>query len=284
LFSRFIAITGISVCQSIARRRIVTKKTEGLHSSSAFWRLEVVLSDRPNDTHETAKSRHLAAKTIQTAYMKYISKHGHRANVVKEHEAKEPSLTVKDQCEPKTYSIDTKVEIEKNPSALSASSYFSARSIQSVFGNYIESHRAKSSGETGRSQEVLQFRMKKDYSAEDGDMPRFINTETKTEEVALSAQLSPSSYVSEMEDKELAEFVSAVVVIQTYLHETNEKKNINAALTQIDSFEFDTFYKGMLFGVNDPTTALKQIVICQSAARRKIAKRRVHEIREFGIW
>ena len=277
----------IIVCQSVVRRLIVAKNTEGLHSSSEFWRLEAVLSDRPNDTHVTAKSRHLAARTIQTAYMHYNSRNGRRANAVKEHAAKEPPFKAQGRFEPKTLSIDTKIETNEIPSAFSPSSYFSnmARSIQSVFSEYIEGHRVESSGETGRAVEVLEFRLKKEYSAEGEAMPRFINTETeKAEEAALSSQLSPSSYVSEMEDKDLEEFVSAVVVIQNYLYETKEKHNINAAITQIDSFEFDTFYKSILFGVDNPTAALERIVVCQSAARRMIAKRRLHEIREFGNW
>ena len=99
--------------------------------------------------------------------------------------------------------------------------------------------------------------------------------------MAVQSQLNPSSEMSGSEDKDLAEFVSAVVTVQTYLHDAHEKKKVNAGLTRMDSFEFKNFYKGMLYGVNDPATAVKHIVTCQSAVRRMIAKKRAQEMWEY---
>lgn len=77
-------------------------------------------------------------------------------------------------------------------------------------------------------------------------------------------------------------FVSAVVVIQTFLHRENEKKKINVGIKGMDEFEFENIYKGMLNGVDNPTIALKRIIICQSIARRKIARRKTQEMRTLN--
>ncbi|KAL7520846.1 hypothetical protein ACHAWX_005550 [Stephanocyclus meneghinianus] len=77
-------------------------------------------------------------------------------------------------------------------------------------------------------------------------------------------------------------FVSAVVVIQTFLHRENEKKKINVGIKGMNEFEFENIYKGMLNGVDNPTVALKQIIICQSIVRRKIARRKTQEMRKLN--
>ena len=165
--------------------------TEGLNSPTKFWQLE--LSHNSSDAHKAIQSRHSAARTIQTAYTKYIGR-----------------LT------------------QQNPKGSKNEALINAGSEPNV----------------------------------------------------LSASLSLPSSISAMEDEDQAEFVSAVVVLQSYLHEMSDKKNVTS-LTLMDEFEYDNFYKGMLAGVRDPETAVHHIVVCQSAARRMLAKRRVQEMKEY---
>ena len=113
----------------------------------------------------------------------------------------------------------------------------------------------------------------------DGDLAEYLfaDTDTKVQPPILTP--APSN-LSNLGDKALAEFIQSVVVIQTYMHESSERRGVNANFTPMDSFEFENFYSGMLYGVNNTTEAMQKIVTCQSAARRLLAKRRVEEIRD----
>lgn len=275
-------LSDIIICQSVARRELVKKKTEGLHSAAEFWRLEVVLSDRMNETHETTKSRHFAARTIQTAYGKYTRSNNEAFdNIVPG--VNEETSDENNSCD--SLMVDTDVKNKPNhledkfatpcevamPSQFSPSSYMSemAKSIQSVISDCVE-----------EAKDFLEARL--EDSTKDKPQLCIVNADTDAPiEVAILEQFSPSSIMSVMDDKDLAQFVSAVVVIQSYLHETSEKKNVNATLTQMDSFEFENFYRGMLYGVDGPETAVRHIVICQSAVRRMIARRKIQQVRTF---
>lgn len=114
---------------------------------------------------------------------------------------------------------------------------------------------------------------------EDGDLAELVFAGTDTD-VQPSKSIHPPSNLSNLGDKALAEFVRSVVVIQTYMHESSESRGVNAVLTPMDPFEFENFYKGMLYAVDNTTEAMEKIVACQSAARRLLAKRRVEEIRD----
>ena len=152
-------------------------------------------------------------------------------------------------------------------SQFSPTSYISdmAESIQNVFSDCVAKTAPVAEEVRGEIREIIESRLK-GYGHTEEEKPK-------------SADNSPS-FMSGLEETEAAEFVSAVVVIQTYLHEINEMKNVNAELTQMDSFEFEHFYKDMLYGVDDPKTALKQIVKCQSVARKIIALRKTQNMRE----
>lgn len=218
-----------------------------------------------NDTHEAIKSRHLAARIIQTAYAEYTVACATRAENTNIDD-KEDTVKLEDVAKP-TLDINEQREVKMEDASLTPSSNFGdmESSVHSVFTDL---------GGSAKQAEQDPFCVKNEASV----VPVSVNTEAKSNE--MLTQLSPPSCMSGMEEKNLAKFVSAVVVVQTYLHETREKKNVNAGLTQMDEFEYEYFYKGMLYGVTDPETAMKQIVVCQSAARRMLAHRRVQDMKK----
>jgi hypothetical protein len=95
------------------------------------------------------------------------------------------------------------------------------------------------------------------------------------QEDALSVGIFKPNFTCCIPKNDFDKFVSAVVVIQTFLHRENEKKKISTGITGMDEFEFENIYKGMLNGVDHPTIALKRIIICQSIVRRIIARRKM---------
>eukprot|EP00804_Cyclotella_cryptica_P027081 CCRYP_013617-RA/>CCRYP_013617-RA protein AED:0.03 eAED:0.03 QI:790/1/1/1/1/1/8/269/1062 len=99
------------------------------------------------------------------------------------------------------------------------------------------------------------------------------------QEYVLSACID---ITSSMPKEDFDKFVSAVVVIQRFLHSENEKKKFNTEITGMDQFEFENIYKGMLTGVDHPAVALKRIIICQSVVRRMIATRKAQKMREYN--
>jgi len=108
------------------------------------------------------------------------------------------------------------------------------------------------------------------------------NRKTTLREDALPVGIFQPNFTCCVPKNDFDKFVSAVVVIQTFLHRENEKKKISTGITGMDEFEFENIYKGMLNGVDHPTIALKRIIICPSIVRGIIARRKMQEMRKHN--